>query len=462
VPPPTALSPAPSPTAPGAITATIRSGALTRAGGPITVDTLWDTAIVEVTDDIVIGNGALLTIAPGVTVSFTGYYGVLVSDGAIQANGTAVARITWTTSDPDAFDETTSTTGCWNGITFLNVPQDAPSSYLHGCVFEHAKAVLGLGLDAGGPRVGGVACDGAGGALRIVGGSRVEVSGCVLRHNCADRGGALALHYGAAPLIVNTLIHDNTGWNRAGAVYVSYADPVFVHDTLAYNRCVNPEIFDRTAGAIDHYHGKPTYIGCIIQHNLTNHHEQLEVLHPKAFYTRYCDIGEFGGGVGGFDADPLFVTVGGAEGRLGPDSPCRDAGSTAAAGAWLPAIDLDGYPRIVGGLVDMGCYEYSPPTAVGDGLPNTGRIVVRAWPNPCNPTTTVRFTTERSGHVSLHILDPRGRRVRTLHDGTLPAGVHGFVWRGCNDAGRAMASGVYQTRLMVDGAASTTKLTLVR
>lgn len=60
-------------------------------------------------------------------------------------------------------------------------------------------------------------------------------------------------------------------------------------------------------------------------------------------------------GPGNITADPWFVDAGARDYRLHAGSPCLDAGYNADAGG---ATDLDGRPRIVGGRVDMGAYEY--------------------------------------------------------------------------------------------------------
>jgi hypothetical protein len=67
-------------------------------------------------------------------------------------------------------------------------------------------------------------------------------------------------------------------------------------------------------------------------------------------------------GLGNISSDPLFVNRNGwANLRLQSNSPCVNAGANSLAPA---GPDWDGNPRIVGGTVDIGAFEYQSPTSI--------------------------------------------------------------------------------------------------
>jgi photosystem II stability/assembly factor-like uncharacterized protein len=83
-------------------------------------------------------------------------------------------------------------------------------------------------------------------------------------------------------------------------------------------------------------------------------------------------------------------------------------------------------------------------------------------PNPFNPSTTIAFSLARDAQVELKIFDARGALVRTLVDGTRPAGEQQAVWNGRDDNDRQVAAGVYLYRLKADGRELQRKMTLVK
>ena len=95
-------------------------------------------------------------------------------------------------------------------------------------------------------------------------------------------------------------------------------------------------------------------------------------------------------------------------------------------------------------------------------LPPAGFTMNSPFPNPFNPSTSVRLYVPRDGEVRLRVHDVRGRVVRSLHGGRLEAGWHTMTWDGRDDGGRLQASGLYFMRAEADQDVSIHKMTLVK
>jgi len=95
-------------------------------------------------------------------------------------------------------------------------------------------------------------------------------------------------------------------------------------------------------------------------------------------------------------------------------------------------------------------------------VPNVGAArLLPNVPNPFNPSTEIRFELDMSGSVELNVYDARGHLVRSLVAGDFAAGSHGVIWDGSDRAGRQVASGVYQVRLVTGSTIRTQSITLV-
>ena len=59
------------------------------------------------------------------------------------------------------------------------------------------------------------------------------------------------------------------------------------------------------------------------------------------------------------------------------------------------------------------------------------RLVLRAHPNPFNPSTAIHFQLQEAAEVTLHLYNATGRRVRNLVEGgVFPAGEAQVYWDG--------------------------------
>ncbi|MDY0109662.1 MAG: FlgD immunoglobulin-like domain containing protein [Candidatus Krumholzibacteria bacterium] len=85
-----------------------------------------------------------------------------------------------------------------------------------------------------------------------------------------------------------------------------------------------------------------------------------------------------------------------------------------------------------------------------------------AYPNPFNPSTDVEYSLARRSEVRVTVHDARGRLLKTLVDGMVPAGTQTARWDGTDQSGRRLGSGIYFARLRADGVSATVKLMLVK
>ncbi len=133
------------------------------------------------------------------------------------------------------------------------------------------------------------------------------------------------------------------------------------------------------------------------------------------------------GSNGNIAADPLFCDAPNSNFHVANDSPCAPANS--------------GGCDLIGAL-SAGCGA----TPVEDMTPAVFHVSPN-FPNPFNPSTTIRFDLPAAARTRVMIYDVAGRLVRTLLDEDLPAATHSLQWNGTDNAGRTAAAGVYFYRV---------------
>jgi len=84
-------------------------------------------------------------------------------------------------------------------------------------------------------------------------------------------------------------------------------------------------------------------------------------------------------------------------------------------------------------------------------------MALGAYPNPFNPSTTIRYSLPRDGQATITVYNIRGQRVATLVNERQAAGEHELTW----DAS-GQASGVYLVRLKCDNGTRVHKLLLLK
>jgi hypothetical protein len=150
-------------------------------------------------------------------------------------------------------------------------------------------------------------------------------------------------------------------------------------------------------------------------------------------------------------------------------------GMDAAAYVWDTPGDYGGGTGVEWGMflhdsARTQFYGFDTETGIADGHAEAGEAQVarlaQNFPNPFNPVTTISFEIPAGdtdlANVELTVHSVAGNVVRRLVRGRLARGPHTVAWDGRDDAGRAVASGVYFYRLVHGEAAVTRKMTLLK
>lgn len=118
-------------------------------------------------------------------------------------------------------------------------------------------------------------------------------------------------------------------------------------------------------------------------------------------------------------------------------------------------------------LIWSSGHDELPDATVNDPTTNVvmtpqATVLHGCYPNPFNPSTQIRFELARPGQARLCIYDLNGRRVKRLVDQHLPAAVHTREWRGRDDEGRLVPSGLYFYRLDTESYSRTRRMVLLK
>ncbi len=92
----------------------------------------------------------------------------------------------------------------------------------------------------------------------------------------------------------------------------------------------------------------------------------------------------------------------------------------------------------------------------------TQHVLVKNFPNPFNPTTTIRYGLPELSDVSLVVYDVTGREVNRLVQTRQNAGWYDVQWNGLGADGYQVSTGLYFARLDVGGFTDVVKMVYLR
>jgi hypothetical protein len=187
-------------------------------------------------------------------------------------------------------------------------------------------------------------------------------------------------------------------------------------------------------------------------------------LYQNVYGSYNCVSGGWGGTLN-ISSNPLFV-AGDSLFRLQTGSPCIGRGRMSAEVAGIaltaPTYDFLGNTRMnptASPWPDIGAIE-SPLSDGVDDSPEeipTEFALSQNFPNPFNPSTTIRYALPASANVKLTIHDLLGREIAVLVDEEQQAGWKDITW---NAAG--ISSGVYFYKVQAGTFTETKKMILMK
>ncbi|HEX2866948.1 MAG TPA: alpha-amylase family glycosyl hydrolase [Ignavibacteriales bacterium] len=118
-------------------------------------------------------------------------------------------------------------------------------------------------------------------------------------------------------------------------------------------------------------------------------------------------------------------------------------------------LDMNGYSASVMLLADTAMVVSG--VDIASTTTPESFAMAQNYPNPFNPSTTIRYTIDKSGPVSLKVYDILGKEVEVLDEGIKNAGSYTATF----NASR-YASGIYICRLQSEGRAITMKMMLLK
>jgi parallel beta-helix repeat protein len=314
---------------------------------------------------------------------------------------------------------------CWlsSPVISNNIISNNSSNYGGGICCDNSSPVISNNV------ISKNAASLSGGGGIYCNNSNAKITNNIISDNSASTGGGGGIYiYSGSPVIINNTISNNTVYNAGGGIYCEYSSPTITNNTITNNSAANGGALFFTL-----YSSLSLYNNILWGNTASTSGQQVYLDDENSdpdFH--YCDVqgGTAAFGLNGsifytgtyqnnIDTIPMFVSPSAGSGTgyngvtadwsLQLGSPCINAGKPDTTSLGLPLTDLAGNPRIGGGRIDIGAYEYLLPNSINEVI---APFLMSIYPNPATNNITIEIPQKSE----IEILNINGQIIKTIYN----------------------------------------------
>lgn len=124
---------------------------------------------------------------------------------------------------------------------------------------------------------------------------------------------------------------------------------------------------------------------------------------------------------------------------------------------YVKAVYTDGISDSVTVNVEIDYVSVDDSVLIPQVIALTGN-----YPNPFNPSTTIKLSLPDDENVRIEIFNSKGQKIKTLVNDRLKAGFHNIFWDGKDENNKVVCSGVYFYRMQTKNYSNTKRMLLIK
>ncbi len=116
----------------------------------------------------------------------------------------------------------------------------------------------------------------------------------------------------------------------------------------------------------------------------------------------------------------------------------------------------------VQGFLNQLLMEIDPAVSNNDISQPQFTASLSIYPNPFCSSASIKYSTPKEGRIEISVYNLRGQKVKTLLNGDSRYGINTLSWKGLDDNGNQVATGIYFCKMIVNGQKLTKRMLFIK